>query len=64
MLLEKNRVYSLKRQPEVLVKVISLEISILGPKGDICVPAILQSSQENILIPIGMIAEVKEQTAN
>jgi hypothetical protein len=64
MLLEKNRIYSLKKQDPnrpVLVQVVDLTVSIMGPQGIVCVPAILMSTKESVLIPVGMLDYTPEE---
>ena len=57
MLLEENRVYELKNQPnQILVKVTSTKIHLTTCKEQfLCVPATIISSGESVLIPLKML---------
>ncbi len=61
MMLVQDKIYSMKNQPQVLVQVTSLKVEILGPQGTVCVPAIILSSKEEVLIPVASLADAPKK---
>lgn len=61
MILSIEKTYCLKKQPDVLVKLTDTKVEITGPLGTVCVPAVLLSCNEEILLPVAMLADVPEK---
>lgn len=64
MLLELNRTYTLKSQNPsanpILIELVSFKVSLMGPKGIVCMPARIKSTKEEVLLPITMLGEMVE----